>query len=363
MLIQVVPHRTSAPDGIGDYAVNLATELRDRFEVETLFVAGTPPGEEVDRADEWPTLRVAARKSDALIDVLSEAVRQAPNASLLLHISGYGYAPRGAPVWLARGVQSWRARGPHQCTIGIFHELYAKGPITSSSFWLSGLQKRVTKILWNNVDAAITTTPNYVAQLASWRPTAEDRIIELPVPSTIGEPVSIPPYNERKNRAVVFGRSGVEDLIYRQNRDQLIDALGVLGVEEILDIGLRRAHVPGTLGPIAIKALGQLDAVEIGKLMLTSRFGVLSYDQKRLGKSTIFAAFASHGVVPICIGASEQSQCVPERGKHFLTPPIGAATDHEMQSVQHALLSWYRAHDQAALSTAIASLILPAGED
>ncbi|MEZ5899137.1 MAG: glycosyltransferase [Hyphomicrobiaceae bacterium] len=363
MLIQVVPHRTSAPDGIGDYAVNLATELRDRFDVQTLFVAGAPPGEEVDRADEWPTLRVATRKSEALIDVLRKAVRQAPNASLVLHISGYGYAPRGAPVWLARGIQSWRARNPQRCTIGIFHELYAKGPITSSSFWLSGLQKRVTKILWNNVDAAITTTPTYVAQLASWRPTAEARIIELPVPSTIGEPASIPLYNERKNRAVVFGRNGVEDLIYRQNRDQLIDALVALGVEEILDIGLRRAHVPETLGPISIKALGRLDANEISKLMLTSRFGVLSYDQKRLGKSTIFAAFASHGVVPICIGASEPSQAAPERGKHFLASPIGAATEIDLQSIQRALLIWYRTHDQAALSTAIARLIQAARDD
>ena len=144
-IIQVVPKRTTQPDGIGDYATLLAHALLERTGCKSLFVSGTPAREEPVRADGWQTVPVLRRSGRLLAEQLSVLGAEKEVAAVVLHVSGYGYQKRGVPVWLLEGLRTWRKAEPSCRLFAIFHELFATGRIWNSSFWLSNAQKYVTR--------------------------------------------------------------------------------------------------------------------------------------------------------------------------------------------------------------------------
>jgi hypothetical protein len=357
-VVQIVPRRNSAPCGVGDYAARLAAGLKADFGVETTFIAGTPVecGPPLD--DGSPTLCVARRSSSALVDCLERVRSEYGETPVILHVSGYGYAKRGAPVWLAEGVRRWRAKKPSGRWLGVFHELYATGPITNSSFWLGPLQKRTARRLWHSVDVGLTPTGRYSDELLRWRPDARNCLIEMAVPSTVGEPVEVPPLDARPQKAVVFGRPGIEAEVYGRHRTDLVDAIAALGIIEIVDIGIREAPPPVSVAGARVRPLGRLTAEQVCSEFLDCRYGFLSYDPARLGKSTIFSGYAAHGVVPVCLGSNARPDSNLIAGEDFLCPPLSDVEPSRLPAVQTNLRSWYGRHDVAALSQAVGRLLM-----
>ena len=70
----------------------------------------------------------------------------APDATtpVILHYVGYGYEKRGCPLWLIRGLESWKRNHRVHRLLVIFHELYAAGSPWQSSFWNSPVQRWIT---------------------------------------------------------------------------------------------------------------------------------------------------------------------------------------------------------------------------
>ena len=192
-VIQIVPRRTDQPDGVGDYATILANALERRAWISA-FVSGTPAEVEPPIRDAWLTVPVTARRGNHLATHLADLCRKTKTAAVIVHVSGYGYQKRGAPVWLLNGIRAWKKEHPGIRLIGIFHELFATGHVWQSSFWLSRAQSYVTRELWRLCDGGIATNQAYFDQLAAWRPTMGDRLKIMPVISTVGEPdVVVPP--------------------------------------------------------------------------------------------------------------------------------------------------------------------------
>lgn len=353
-IIQIVPHRRLAPDGVGDYAVQLAKRLKARG-LETIFVAGNLT--EQPATDGWPTIYVPEQTATGLLKALKQAAAGTDPHVVLFHIVGYGYAKRGVPFWLLQGWKAWQAQNRKERAIGIFHELYGSGPVTTSSFWLSPLQKFITRSLWLTLEAAVTTTPSYVADLARWRPVAKSRIVEMPVPSNVGEPEKIPGIEARAKRAAVFGRPGMEAPLYGQFLKQVEGTLAALDIEELIDIGVRYRPPPPSIGTIPVRALGHLSAERVSEEFLNCRVGLLAYDCARLGKSTIFSGYAAHGVVPICFDmpTKERASRVPG---YYLDSGCASAAQQDLKSLQDRLVDDYQRHNLDALTAVIAGIIL-----
>ena len=355
-IIQIVPFRSANPDGIGDYAVQLAARLRADYDLNTQFI-GCNPNEAQPANDGWPTTTLESRSPAELFDTLERQSRSSPSAALLLHVAGYGYEKRGAPFWLLNGLRRWRRHAPRQQLLCIFHELYAAGPIWNSSFWLSAVQKHVTRELWKISDTGITTNSTYQRELASWRPNDTGRLHLMPVPSNVGEPAGITPFEQRPHRAAVFGRAGVEHIVYGVEAATFAQSIEDLGIGEIVDMGSRQGEVPSAIGGAPVKALGRLPARDISRELLNCRFGFSSYDIARLGRSTIFAAYAAHGVIPVCHGSSGAR---PGEGlamnHHFLQLPAVTPAAAELNAMQSALVSWYGAHNLDTLASLTAGL-------
>lgn len=300
-LIQLVPHLPPPDEGVGHYALALSAQLRERLGIAARFVVGDPawPGA-VEQPGGGSAVKVPARRAEALPALLG-------GSAVLLHYAGYGYQPRGCPAWLVEGLLQWQQSGDGggdggRRLITIFHEVYASGPPWRSSFWTSPRQRRLAADLARRSESIVTSLDLYSRMLRPW---AGGRAVTvLPVFSTVGEPAAVPPFAERAPRLAVFGGAGVRGRAYRRFLPALTAACAALGIEEVVDvgsqIGSRIAQPLESVGGIPVRRLGVLPPEEVSSLLLGSRAGFVAYPPAFLPKSTIFAAYCAHGVLPVC---------------------------------------------------------------
>jgi hypothetical protein len=346
-IVQIVPRRAAQPDGVGDYATLVASALFERSGCTSVFIVGTPADSEPPVEDTWRNSPVAARKGSALAKQLTNLCRQTGARAILLHVSCYGYQQRGVPFWLLEGMRIWRQLQPRTCLVGIFHELFATGHVWNSSFWLSRAQRYITRELWRLCDYGLTTNDTYAGHLAAWRVVTQNHLKVLPVFSNVGEPESIIPLLDRPAHMAVFGRPGVEQGVYSNPISQESAAItNVLGIRNVIDIGDRAMSVPPRLGHAVVTSMGPLSRCVVSRHLLTCRYGLLNYDVGRLGKSGVFAAYAAHGVIPICIGSRAAPTDELEEGRHFLRWPFHRVPPN-LSEIQRNLLHWYQNHSVA----------------
>jgi hypothetical protein len=344
-LIQVVPERTVEPNGVADYARSLACTLRTHWGVNTAFVTGTPSPEASRIVDEWQTISVATRRSRCFVDTIT-SLQAASNASaVLIHLSGYGYQERGAPLWLLKGLRMWKSQEKRVPLITVFHELYAVGQVWQSSFWLSPLQKQIARGILTLSSKVITPTVLYRDQLKNWSRNHVE-VTCMPVFSNVGEPADVPPPCARSATAVVFGREGVEDRLFGRYREAVERTAATLGIKQIVDVGPRARSVQPAVGGVPIASKGTLPQEVVSELLQRVRFGFVAYPVCAIAKSGVFAAYAAHGVIPVVFSDEREVSDGLEPGRHFLDGLRleGVATAKALRSVQSELRSWYVPH-------------------
>jgi Glycosyltransferase Family 4 len=297
-LIQIVPELPPAVGGVGDYALLLADEL-GRLGLETTFVVPEPQHQmQLEHPRDLPEVSAVLPRPDALAQRL-QVLR--PDV-VLLHYSGYGFAKRGAPLWLARGLRRWKRRAPAARLVVMFHELWASGPPWTSSFWTSPLQRALAAGVLRLADTYLTNTDLCARHLQRLAPHRSPPAV-LPVLSNVGEPDDPRPLEAREPLAVVFGLPGMRVRVYR-NFEAFLPTLRTAGIEAILDIGppLDRRATDGLALPVT--RWGYLEPSAASELILSARFGLLDYPLQLAAKSGIFAAYAAHGLVPLLRSAA-----------------------------------------------------------
>ena len=348
-LIQIVPVLPPALSGVGDYALLLARELQDHQGVRTRFLAGDPSWGGNAAVAPFPAQAVPARTAAALGRALDEAEAAGGQAgAALLHYVGFGYADRGCPFWLVDAVERWKLARAGRRLIVLFHELYATGPVWSSVFWTGPFQKRLAARLGRAADARRMTTQIAAGQLrALLGPAGRAAAIEaVPVFSTLGEPAAPPPLAARRRQMVVFGSRAWREDVYTRRLADLADACRRLEIERVVDVGAPLAALPGGGLPVPLKAAGPLSAQEAGEWFAGSLAGYFSYPVPSLAKSTIFAAYCAHGMVPVTFpGNARPNTDGLAAGRHFLAEmgprPADAAA---LARVGAQAREWYAGH-------------------
>jgi hypothetical protein len=176
----------------------------------------------------------------------------------------------------------------------MFHELYATGPPWTSAFWVSALQRLVAAWLARMSAGILTNRASARPWLRRYRASAAVPIRVQPVFSNVGEPNTLPAFDERTRQIVVFGGGGRKAAIYDENRPLLRRLVERNGFSRVLDLGPARGSVPS--GEPWSRPLGVCPEGEISDRLASVSLGVLSYPGSRLGKSGVAAAFAAHGV-------------------------------------------------------------------
>jgi hypothetical protein len=276
---------------------------------------------------------------------------------LMLQYSGYGYAKRGAPVGLARQIRQMRRQRPEIHLVTMFHELFAFGPPTTSSFWLSPVQRWVAWTLARLSDQIIANRAASAAWLEKHAPKHREKVFVSPVFSNLGEAPDAPPPSQREAHLVFFGYQA-----------ELWDA-GFTGLRRVIEalkparvtILGRSAEIPAEVfGGIAVTRTGYLGAEEVSAILRTARWGLVAYNPEFLGKSSLLAAFMAHGVVPLLVDGHLPLSEGLERGVHLLAVNELGSTTPDLDAISAAGQAWYLPHNRENTAAAFAKLLLGA---
>ena len=351
-LIHITPELPPTVGGVADYTALLSrrlVEVTDGAVEPVLVHAGKEPAEVI--AVDVPVVDLSGQCSaTALADaVRRQAEETSGRAVVLLEYSGYGYAMRGAPLWLARGLQRvCGGDGPPLVTM--FHELYATGPPWTSAFWYSFPQKWVVGQLAQRSTAVVANRHDSTEWLRGHTDTAYHR----PIFSNVGEPSTPPVWEQRSPYAVVFGGTGKEAL-YDEHGARLQALLRTLGIRTLVDIGPRPPKpLLSSLKGIEIDVRGLVDREAVSESLREAQLGLLCRNPKALTKSGSLMAYLAHGV-PAVIARRHSTQPNPDlkRGTHYLSladPSQKSAEQTDWSAVGRSGYDWYRenAHSRGA---------------
>src|SRR5205085_7650759 len=118
----IAPQLPPAIDGVGDYCWNLWRHWPDaavRWQFLALHGAGKT-------REHWRDVKVAGFSPGA--DSLCRALEAAEAETIVLHYVGYGFQPKGIPLWLPEALRRWRkSKSGSTCSlVTMFHEMYAR---------------------------------------------------------------------------------------------------------------------------------------------------------------------------------------------------------------------------------------------
>ena len=314
-LIAIVPRLPPAVDGLGDYGLNLARQLGVEFDLATNFIVGDP-GWNGGTFVEGFAVNVLEKRSPAAMLKLLPNGGNYPG-TVLLHYVGYGYARRGCPVWLVEALEQWRKSGTNRRLLAMFHELYAFGPIWTSAFWTSPLQRNLAKRLVCLSDDCFTSKQGYAEIIVKLSQGKHGKVKTMPVFSNLGEPEFLSPIAERPKRLVVFGGRGPRTRVYQRSLSALEQTCKKLGIEEIIDVGPPLGFSIKPVNGTPVICLGIKPPQEISKLLSASAVGFFDYHPEFLAKSTIFAAYCAHKLLPVGVFYEARNVDGLEVGKHY----------------------------------------------
>lgn len=356
LIVQVVPRLPPAVCGVGDYALNLACQLRKDFGIETHFIVGDPSWSGAKEIEGFTISKIATRSANALLPLLPSNL-EIPT-TVFLHYVGYGYANRGCPTWLIADFEKWKSRSANPRLVTMFHEIYGFGPPWTSSFWLSPLQKKLTSKLTNLSNFCFTSREDYAKSLFDFSHKKQTQITKLPVFSNIGEPENLLPLAKRNRQLVVFGRNHSRLIVYKQHLAFVEQLCEALQIEKIYDIGVPTGLTLSQINGIPIVEMGVIKAAEVSKIMLDSVAGLLgSPSSEYLAKSTIFAACSAHKLIPILTSSSSVSMDGLASGKHYWTSkePLGQLSMDRGQAIADNAYDWYQTHNLSMQSSIFAA--------
>ncbi len=339
-VVHVTAELAPMPGGVADYVAILGAELARHGLAQRYLVTGTagggrpPPEAFAGRGDVVPLRSPSATQ-------LMSALTELGPSTVLLHYSGYGFARRGAPVWLVRGLSAWKRRSPGARLVVMFHETWASSSVPwRSSFWLSAVQRACVRELARLADAVVTNTSFHAHRLRPFlRPAAPLHV--QPIFSNVGEPEEVPPFHEREPVCVVFGRGGHRWRIWQRFRP-FFGALLRLGIERLVEIGTEPEATAKLSWPVPAERLGPLPAHEVSSQLLRSRFGLVQNHVSSLHKSGVFMAFAAHGLVPVSIVESGDVGLINMREDKLIC--IDRVENTDLDRVSTLLFEWYEDH-------------------
>ena len=345
-VIAIVPRLPPAIDGVGDYALNLARQLRKDFNIHTHFIVGNSTWQGAAEIEGFTVSQITDNSAHTLVNLLSSYHSSSP---VLLHYVGYGYAQRGCPLWLVDGLQRWKSLYPKNNLVTMFHEISASGPPWTSAFWLSSLQRDLAARLTKLSDRCITSKQLYADIITQISQGKHNQVLFLPVFSNIGEPDKLPPdLSERQQRLVIFGGVSKRARVYKQCQKVLDYVCQRLNIQEIYDIGTPTGITPSFIGKVPILEIGKQPAHKVGDILAKSIAGFSDYNPDFLAKSGIFAAYCAYRLLPINAKGSVAIIDGIEAGKHYWVPDIFDVNNlHDQfncQTVADHSFDWYQLH-------------------
>jgi hypothetical protein len=343
-LLTIIPRLPPSIDGVGDYALYLAQNLKKQWQIETEFIVCDPSWKSQPEIQGFRVTHLKERSTSAFLQLI--ATHHPESTKIFLHYVGYGYARWGAPSWFIQALAAWRSQPNHEL-LTMFHELYNPPGHRpwKHMFWNSHIQQSLTKQLAQFTDHAVTSGQQYAATLDQFRGPHSQPTPFLPVFSTVGEPTQIPNWTDREPILVVFGQTMTKRRAYTETYAQLQSICERFQIQEVVDVGPSTGLTLTNIGTVPLREAGKLSIEAIGDLFGRSRIGFLNYNPHHLAKSTIFAAYCAYGLLPINTLRSHLSCDGITAGEQYWTLD---ETKNEPEKIVEQAHEWYASHSLTA---------------
>ena len=351
-IVQIVPRLPPYTDGVGDYALGLADRLLKDHGISTHFLVFQQGLQIEPIINGFSATGLPAHSTEALLSVLPTDIE-----GIILHYSNYPYLLEKfyAPFWLVDALQSAMKQRQIKLVV-MFHEL-PKLKWKNISF-LNPIQSSVSRRLAKIATSVITDSGRFKAQLSQW---VKHPVTCIPDFSTVGEPENIPPLAKRDRRMIVFGGSD-RHRVYQNALPQLLETCKILAITEICDIGKSLDLNPSDFPDVHLIQMGFQSAEAISQLMLNSWGGCFDYTRfpGDLGKSTVFAAYCAHGLIPLGTQYNPSEADGIEINKNYLVlgNQLSQLTLSQLQAIADNAHQWYQPHNQTKNAQIFASHIL-----
>ena len=294
-ILHIIPRIAPDMDGVGQYAMRLSRQLRSHHQIDSDFLVVRPSARTQSSLDGFTVHRFTEHTVPNFLETVPADI-----SAVVLQYSNYPYlqGKLDSPMWLAPALKTLKAKGIP--VVVMFHELptLKYGVLRCRN----PIQKRLSRDLARFADGVVTNNESFQQTLLRWR---GDSVLCQPNFSTIGEPTEVvTPLSERDRTLIVFGSTD-RRRVYQSNLTVLKEICEQLKFHTLYDVGRPVEWDTDSLGP-AIKTIktGVLSNQEIRALMSKSFAGVFDYHRfpRNLGKSSVYAAYAAHGLLPICNG-------------------------------------------------------------
>ena len=308
-ILQIVPRLSPDVDGVGDYALQLARQLRDRHQILSNFLVFRPNSPQPFEIEDFSTYPLADNTAEAILSTISSDID-----TILLQYSNYPYllGKLDRPTHLVKALKALKHRRVR--IVVMFHELPT---LRYRGFNLPNpIQRQISHQLAQVADVVITNNMAFKKTLSSW---VNSSVHCIPNFSTIGEPKHVLPLQESDRSLMIFGSSD-RGRIYK-NISQIKRVCQQLNIQTLFDIGRPIPWDSASLGSkIKVIKTGFLNPSELSQLMLQTFAGLFDYHRfpYNLAKSTVYAAYCTHGLLPIC----NRESLIPQDGifpnQHYL---------------------------------------------
>lgn len=348
-VLQIVPRLPGTLDGLGDYAMNIARVLSAHHGLTSVFlVAQQTTIPRVEGFEVLSGLQSAARPSSSA----------ASCEHVLLHYVNYGYQARGVPFALRRFASELRAQLPGRW-VTTFHEIYASGPPWRSEFWTRPFQVQIARDLIRLSDVCFASNGTVAAEIE--RHEHGKKVYLAPVMSNLGEPVITDFTAASPQRWAIFGGTDLvrRSLLSFENMWSSIPTAFSPSHIEVIggrnEVTTRRIcdqlaeRIPG----FVCRYHPEVAVQTASELLSQCSFAWLDYfgDGKvwpgMIMKSSVFAACAAHGIVPILSHEEEPFSVDGEAfpGPWFRTSRAARFPVAErLPEIREKIYNWYGAH-------------------
>jgi len=307
-LVHIAPQLPPAIDGVGDYCWNLWHHWPEAGPDWTFLVTR---GAAATRAV-WSEADV--REFECGAASLGAALEQTGCDTVLLHYVGYAYQPKGIPLWLPGALEQWKRGAPGRRLVIMFHEMYARSSPLRSPFWVTPFARRIIRQLVALSDGWVTSCNRYFRQLTTEfgaRP-SDGRIIPIGSNIPLASPLAPQWFGNGgltpKFRFVLFGLAKTR-LWALEKHGRLLRTLGTTGMlEHVTLLGKHpepedertwQRFANGAGENISWRKRFDLSGADVSSELANHDFGLLANEPDILTKSGVFAALATHGVIPI----------------------------------------------------------------
>jgi hypothetical protein len=333
-LCMIAPRLPPAYDGIGDYCKQLWKHVRNDGAspidpvISSRWCFIVMDGAEASQPL-WPEVDVSSSGNDQEPSLSTQLLKLDPQAAVVLHYVGYGYAADGAPHWLNAQLRTWKAARPQSKLITMFHETWSSGKPWQRAFWHMPQQKRCVLELIHLTDVVVTSNDanlRSLRQLFSGQEESGALIAGKPVAVIpIGPNFDIPPVAAKNYRQIsIFGKehsrfSAIQQhkkLLARLSRERLIDRFVCAGY----------SSTPGPdPGEKLLARIANSEVVTaynfapdaIPKSLQECGFALMYTQSSNLLKSTSFHFAAQQGQIPIALKEKEADAHLLG-GKHYI---------------------------------------------